>query len=63
MKEHHAIEVMEQQVKSLDPALLLRRGYSITLKDGRVLRDATALRPGDEIETRLANGTVRSTVK
>ena len=63
MKEHHAIEVMEQQVKSVDPALLLRRGYSITLKDGRVLRDATALRPGDEIETRLANGTVRSTVK
>ena len=63
MKEHHAIEVMEQQVKSLDPALLLRRGYSITLKDGRALRDATTLHPGDEIETRLANGTVRSTVK
>ena len=62
MTEKHRLQLIEEKTKSLDPALLLKRGYSITLKDGHVLRNATALRPGDEIETRLANGTVRSTV-
>jgi len=62
MTEKHRLQLIEEKAKSLDPALLLRRGFSITLKDGHALRDASALRPGDEIETRLAKGTVRSTV-
>ena len=63
MTEKHRLQLIEEKAKSLDPALLLQRGYSITLKDGHALRDAAALRPGDEIETRLANGTIHSTVK
>ncbi len=62
MTEKHRLQLIEEKAKSLDPTLLLKRGYSITLKDGKALRDATVLRPGDEIETRLANGTIRSTV-
>ena len=62
MTEKHRLQLIEEKAKSLDPVLLLKRGYSITLKNGKALRDAAALRPGDEIETRLANGTVRSTV-
>ena len=62
MAEKHRLQLIEEKAKSLDPALLLRRGFSITLKDGHALRDASALRPGDEIETRLANGTVKSKV-
>ena len=62
MAEKHRLQLIEEKAKSLDPALLLRRGFSITLKDGHALRDAAALRPGDEIETRLANGTVKSKV-
>jgi exodeoxyribonuclease VII large subunit len=58
----HRLELLEEKAKSLDPALLLRRGYSITLKEGHALRDASLLRPGDEIETRLEKGTIKSTV-
>ena len=58
----HRLELLEEKAKSLDPALLLRRGYSITLKDGHALRDASLLRPGDEIETRLEKGIIKSTV-
>ena len=61
--ERHHMEVFEEKVKALDPALLLKRGYSITLKEGKAVRDSQALQKGDEIETRLANGTIRSTVK
>ena len=60
--EHHRMEIIEGKVRSLDPTLLLKRGYSMTMKDGKIVRDTAALHPGDEIETRLANGTVRSTV-
>ena len=63
MTEKHRLELLEEKTKSLDPALLLKRGYSITMKDGKTVRDAQALRSGDEIETRLANGTVHSIVE
>ena len=36
---------------------------NITLKDGKAVRDPHSLQQGDEIETRLANGTIHSTVK
>ena len=62
MTEKHRLQLIEEKAKSLDPTLLLKRGYSMTMKDGKIIRDAAILRPGDEIETRLANGTVRSTV-
>ena len=60
--EKHRLQLIEEKAKSIDPALLLKRGYSITLKDGKAVRDPKALQQGDEIETRLANGTIHSTV-
>lgn len=61
-REHHRLEMLEQRAKALDPTLLLKRGYSITLHNGRLLRDPADLKPGDEIETRLAKGTIHSEV-
>ena len=61
--ERHKLELFDEKLHALDPALLLKRGYSITLKDGKAVRDAQTLQKGDEIETRLANGTIHSTVK
>ena len=62
MAEKHRLQLIEEKARSLDPTLLLKRGYSITLKDGKAVRDASTLHPGDTIETRLANGHIRSTV-
>ncbi len=61
--ERHRLELVDEKLRALDPTLLLKRGYSITLKDGKAVRDAQALQEGDEIETRLANGTIVSKVK
>lgn len=63
MAEKHRLQLIEEKAKSLDPALLLSRGYSITMKDGKIVRDPQALRHGDEIETRLEKGTIKSIVK
>ena len=58
----HALDILEQRTKSLDPTLLLQRGYSITLVNGHALRSPSAVKPGDLIVTRLADGTVKSIV-
>jgi exodeoxyribonuclease VII large subunit len=60
--EQHRLELAAEKLKMLDPRLLLQRGYSITLKDGHAVSDAAALSPGDIVETRLAKGTIKSTV-
>ena len=60
--ESHKVDMLSQRVSSLDPQLLLQRGYSITTVGGRVVKDAASLKAGDMIETRLAVGTLTSTV-
>jgi len=63
LTEKHRLQLIEEKAKSLDPALMLSRGYSITLKDGKAVRDAQQLQTGDEIETRLEKGTIKSIIK
>lgn len=49
--------------RAFDPATMLRRGYSLTLKNGKTVRSTDELRPGDALEIVLADGRVRSTVE
>lgn len=61
--ETHRLALMEQRLSSLDPELLLRRGYSITLANGRLVCDVGQLQSGQEIVTRIQNGEITSTVQ
>ncbi|MFN0015559.1 MAG: exodeoxyribonuclease VII large subunit [Saprospiraceae bacterium] len=47
---------------ALHPDAALRRGFSLTLHGGKPLTDASAVEPGDVLETRLRKGTVVSRV-
>ena len=60
--ERHLLDLISQRLIGLDPNRLLKRGYSITLKNGRTVRDVSQLKEGDELETRFEHGTVRSVV-
>ena len=60
--ESHRLQLINEKLKALDPTLLLARGYSITLHNGRAVKDVSVLKPGDEIETRVAKGTIHSKV-
>lgn len=62
-KEQHRLEILTQRTLALDPQRLLKRGYSITLKNGKAVHDAQTLKVGDEIETRLEQGTIKSIIK
>ena len=62
-REQHRLQLWEQRVDSLSPDKLLARGYSITLKEGHAVTDATTLSSGDRLVTRMAKGEVRSIVE
>lgn len=61
--ESHRMDLYRQRIEALDPSVMLQRGYTMTLSCGRVVRDASALSSGQEIETVFANGRVKSVVK
>ena len=61
--EQHRLEILEQRARLLDPSLPLKRGYSITLCNGKTVRNAKDLKIGDTIITRLEKGEVESRVE
>ena len=62
-EQKHLLERLSIQLQGLDPQLLLKRGYSITLHNGKAVRDPMELKAGDEIETRVEKGNIHSVVK
>jgi exodeoxyribonuclease VII large subunit len=60
--ESHRLQLIDEKLKALDPALLLARGYSITLHNGKSVRNPQQLQPGDEIETRVEKGIIKSII-
>ncbi len=59
------LSALSGRLESLSPYSVLRRGYSITLREpqGAAVRDAADLRPGDLVRTRLHRGEFRSRVE
>lgn len=51
------------KLESLSPLGVLKRGYSLTLRDGEVIGDSSKLKQGELLETRLARGKVFSRVE
>lgn len=58
----HNIQLYEEKLRSLDPKLLLQRGYSMTFANGKLLVSASQIAEGDIIETHLKDGRLISTV-
>lgn len=62
LRENHRMELLEHRVDAVNPEKLLQRGYSITRSNGRVVRSPEQLKAGDEIETTMEKGTIKSVV-
>ncbi|MCF0199577.1 MAG: exodeoxyribonuclease VII large subunit [Bacteroidaceae bacterium] len=61
-RERSRLRETEQRIALLDPTLQLRRGFSMTLCDGRLVSSVASLRPGDRLVTRLSDGEVESVI-
>ena len=62
-KKKHRLELLQQRLNDALPEKQLARGYSITLKDGKAVKDASMLKKGDTLVTILYQGKVKSEVK
>ncbi|MBR5577318.1 MAG: exodeoxyribonuclease VII large subunit [Bacteroidaceae bacterium] len=61
-QEKHRLELLSQRLESLNPEVLLKRGYTITLLDGKIVTHTSQLAPGQSIVTRLQDGDVTSII-
>jgi exodeoxyribonuclease VII large subunit len=59
----HQLEVREGKLASLNPMEVLKRGYTITMVNGEVIKSNKALSVGDRMETVFHDGKVESIVK
>ena len=57
------LDIIQTKLQLLDPQQLLRKGYSFTTHNGKLVTSITQLALGDTITTTLADGTVDSVVK
>ena len=62
-KEVADLKNITTSIYYLDPQTILRRGYSITRFQGKVIKDISLLKSGDHIQTRILNGTIDSKVE
>lgn len=58
----HKLELLEKSITAADPALILKRGFSLTRCNGHVVSRASDLKKGDRLTTVLADGTVESEI-
>jgi exodeoxyribonuclease VII large subunit len=61
--QENRVRHCEQAIRLLDPANILKRGYSITYFKSKAVRDSALLEVGDIVETRVYRGTLRSRVE
>lgn len=53
---------IKKNVQNMDPVNVMRRGYSITLFNGKALTDPGGLKAGDTIQTILYEGSIESKI-
>ena len=58
----HRLEMLQQRLNDALPEKQLARGYSITLKDGKAVKDASLLKEGDRLTTLLYQGKLESII-
>jgi len=62
VQHQQKLHIQERQLILLDPKQILKRGYSITLLNGKAITNAGILKTGEKLKTILAFGEVESAI-
>ena len=62
ISQTHKLEILDKTLAAADPAVILKRGYSLTRAGGRVVKCASDLKKGDRLTTVFADGSVESEI-
>ena len=61
-KEQTFIEHLSEKIELMKPENILKKGYSLTMIDGKPLKDASDIKVGAKLQTRLYKGEIESEV-
>ncbi|MDR2906676.1 MAG: hypothetical protein LBU91_01635, partial [Bacteroidales bacterium] len=63
IRQHtHSVELAKEKIRLLNPKTILKRGFSITSKNGIIVKSSKTLKQGDVLKTVFANGEIESVV-
>ena len=57
------LEILTVKLNTINPNAVLKRGYSITLKKGRIIKNASDVKIDEIIEIMFQKGEIKSQVK
>lgn len=63
VREKERLKHMEAKNDLVNPVNVLRRGYSMTLHQGKIIRGIGAVKEGEKLETRVYDGSILSKVE
>jgi len=58
--EKKNLNSIQEKLRLVDPQNILKRGYSLTMLNGKILKSVNQIKLGDQLETRLSDGMVDS---
>jgi len=61
-QQKHYLDKAEQYIQLVEPSNVLRRGYTLTLRDGKIVKSAQELKTAEHIVTRFMDGESISTI-
>jgi len=61
--EKKNLNVVQEKLRLVDPQNILKRGYSMTLLNGKIVKSVNQLNEGDRLQTKLSDGTIESTIE
>ena len=54
---------VQEKLRLVDPQNILKRGYSLTMMNGKIVKSVQQVNAGDVLETRLSDGRLESNVE
>jgi exodeoxyribonuclease VII large subunit len=62
-QQKHLLSMLESRLETFSPDLMIKKGFSLTLHNGRILKSVKGLQPGAELQTRLKDGVIYSNIQ
>ena len=62
LKEQERLYLNENVVRLLSPENVLKRGYTLTMKDGKIVKSVKEIKLDEELDTRFADGWIKSKI-
>jgi exodeoxyribonuclease VII large subunit len=60
--EKKNLNLIKEKLRLVDPQNIIKRGYSLTMLNGKIVKSVNQVKEGDLLETRLSDGTLESKV-